>query len=203
MWLTRRVNIRRFGRDHLLVELDDERHALALYDEARRRGIAASDIVPAARTVLFDRVADVAALEASMPDWELTVSHAAGETVDVPTRYDGADLDEVAGLWDMTRAEVVQTHTSTEFVVAFCGFAPGFAYCTGLPQELSVPRLETPRAKVPAGSVGLAGPYTGVYPTASPGGWQLVGRTQLTLWDVDRDPPAPLVPGTRVRFVSA
>jgi KipI family sensor histidine kinase inhibitor len=103
----------------------------------------------------------------------------------------------------MTRDEVVATHTSTEFVVAFCGFAPGFAYCSGLPENLSVPRLDSPRTKVPAGSVGLAGPYTGVYPTPSPGGWQLIGRTELVLWDVDRDPPATLAPGTGVRFTVA
>lgn len=94
-------------------------------------------------------------------------------------------------------------HRNTEFVVAFCGFAPGFAYLSGLPHELRVPRLEEPRSKVPPGSVGLAGPYTGVYPRSSPGGWQLIARTRERLWDVDRDPPALLAPGTRVRFVTA
>jgi KipI family sensor histidine kinase inhibitor len=103
----------------------------------------------------------------------------------------------------VTPEEVVALHTGTEFVVAFNGFAPGFAYCTGLAEERAVPRLERPRSRVPAGSVGLAGPYTGVYPTASPGGWRLIGRTDLTLWDVERDPPATLPPGTRVRFVRA
>ena len=86
-------------------------------------------------------------------------------------------------------------------VVAFCGFAPGFAYCTGLPEERAAPRLESPRTRVPAGSVGLAGAFTGVYPTASPGGWQLVGHTDLLLWDDTRDEPATLTPGTPVRFV--
>ena len=90
---------------------------------------------------------------------------------------------------------------ATELTVAFVGFAPGFAYCTGLPPELAVPRLDRPRARVPAGAVGLAGEYTGVYPTASPGGWRLVGRTDARLWDTDRDEPALLTPGTRVRFV--
>jgi KipI family sensor histidine kinase inhibitor len=103
----------------------------------------------------------------------------------------------------MTVAEAVATHTSTDFVVAFCGFAPGFAYCTGLPDELTVPRHADPRPRVPAGSVGLAGEFTGVYPTASPGGWRLLGRTDLTLWEPDREQPATLAPGTRVRFVQA
>ncbi len=118
-------------------------------------------------------------------------------------RYDGADLDEVARLWDMTRGEAVATHTGTDFVVAFCGFAPGFAYCTGLPEPLHVPRRDSPRTRVPAGSVGLAGEFTGVYPNASPGGWQLLGVTDLTLFDVTAEPPALLSPGTRIRFSEA
>ncbi len=124
-------------------------------------------------------------------------------SVEVPTTYDGADLDDVARLWGMTRAEAVATHTGTAFVVAFCGFAPGFAYCTGLPDDLAVPRLDRPRARVPAGSVGLAGEFTGVYPGESPGGWRLIGRTDLRLWDATRDEPALLAPGTRVRFTEA
>jgi KipI family sensor histidine kinase inhibitor len=88
-----------------------------------------------------------------------------------------------------------------ELSVAFSGFAPGFGYLTGLPPDLHVPRRDTPRTRVPAGSLGLAGPYAGIYPRASPGGWQLIGRTELELWDAHRDPPALLAPGTRVRFV--
>ena len=91
-------------------------------------------------------------------------------------------------------------HGAVEFVSAFCGFAPGFAYLSGLPEELYVPRLDEPRSKVPPGSVGLAGQFTGVYPRSSPGGWQLIARTEETLWDLERDPPALLSPGTRVRF---
>lgn len=196
------MDIRRFGRDHVLVELDDEQQALALYDEARRRGVDASDIVSAARTVLFEGVGDAAALASSLLDWEVRPSAASGELVEVPTTYDGADLEDVARRWDMTRDEVVATHTGHELVVAFCGFAPGFPYCTGLPERLAVPRLDSPRTRVPAGAVGLAGLFTGIYPTESPGGWRLLGRTELRLWDPDRDPPATLRPGTRVRFVA-
>ena len=190
------------GLDAVLVEVADTAEATALYAEARRRAVEAVDIVPAAQTVLFSGVPDVDALVASLAGWSLDApSSEDGPVVEVPTRYDGPDLEAVARLWEMTTAEVVRTHTGTEMVVAFCGFAPGFAYCTGLPERLSVPRLDTPRTRVPVGAVGLAGSFTGVYPTASPGGWQLLGRTDLTLWDSSRAEPATLSPGTRVRFV--
>ncbi len=199
---TDRVEIRRLGRDALLVTVRDAGEALGLYREARARGVDAVEVVPGASTVLFDGVPDPARLAASLESWAPTGPERAGDVVEVPTRYDGADLEDVARLWGMTRAEAVTTHTSTLFEVAFCGFAPGFAYCTGLPERLAVPRLESPRARVPAGSVGLAGAFTGIYPTASPGGWRLVGRTTLTLWDTGRATPATLPPGTRVRFVA-
>jgi KipI family sensor histidine kinase inhibitor len=192
------------GPGALLVEVGSVDQALALYAEARGADLAVTDLVPAARTVLFDGVDDVDRLRR----WLATVQPARprpdlpAREVEVPTVYDGADLADVAELWGMTREEVVTTHTSTEHVVAFCGFAPGFAYCTGLPPRLAVPRLDTPRPKVPAGSVGLAGGFTGVYPTASPGGWRLVGRTSLTLWDPTAEEPALLLPGSRVRFVA-
>ncbi len=124
----------------------------------------------------------------------------AAEPVVLPVRYDGADLAEVAALWGVAEEEVARVHSGIEFRVAFCGFAPGFGYLTGLPERLHVPRRATPRTAVPAGSVGLAGPYTGVYPRSSPGGWQLIGRTDAVLWDPAREPAALLAPGTRVRF---
>lgn len=190
------------GPDALLVEVAGSAEAMAVYAEARARRVAAIDIVPAARTVLFTGVDDVPALSELVSSWPLRPSEdRAAPLVEVPTVYDGPDLGDVARRWGMTTREVVATHTGTEMVVAFCGFAPGFAYCTGLPVDRSVPRLDTPRTRVPAGSVGLAGTFTGVYPTSSPGGWRLLGRTALTLWDPDRDPPATLSPGTRVRFV--
>jgi KipI family sensor histidine kinase inhibitor len=192
----------RVGEDSLLVEVAGTAEAMQVYDEALRREVAAADVVPAARTVLFAGVPDLAGLEESLRDWvsdERTPEPGTGRLVEVPTVYDGPDLDAVARHWEVTTREVVELHTSTEMLVAFCGFAPGFAYCTGL--ERSVPRLDEPRTRVPAGAVGLADQFTGVYPSASPGGWQLVGRTELVLWDERRDPPATLVPGTRVRFV--
>ena len=95
---------------------------------------------------------------------------------------------------------VVAAHAAATYTVAFCGFAPGFAYLTGLPAALRLPRRATPRPRVPAGSVAIAGELSAVYPTASPGGWHLLGRTDVALFDVDRDPPALLTPGTIVRF---
>ncbi len=166
---------------------------------------SATDVVPAATTVLVDGLTGPVEelVEEVRRLRDEPSSDSGAEQVEVPTVYDGEDLEEVARLWDMTTAEVVATHVGTEFRVAFCGFAPGFAYCTGLPERLHVPRRDTPRSRVPAGSVGLAGEFTGVYPSASPGGWQLVGRTDLTLWDSSADPPARLAPGVRVRFVEA
>lgn len=158
------------------------------------------DVVPGACTLLLDGVplaaaaralADVGAASAAAP--------ADGPLVEVPVTYDGEDLAAVADLLGTDVAGVVARHTATTFRVAFCGFAPGFPYCTGL--EVDVPRRSSPRPRVPAGSVALAGRYCGIYPTASPGGWQLLGRTAVRLFDPDRDPPALLPPGTQVRFV--
>ena len=112
--------------------------------------------------------------------------------MEVPVVYDGADVDELARLWDVSTAEVAARHADTEFEVAFCGFAPGFAYLRGL--DADVPRRSSPRPRVPAGSVALAGRYCGIYPTESPGGWQLVGRTSAQLFDPGREPPALLAP---------
>jgi KipI family sensor histidine kinase inhibitor len=120
--------------------------------------------------------------------------------VEIPVDYGGEDLTAVAAVWKLSEAEAIETVARTEFTVAFCGFTPGFAYLTGLPSELAVPRLDTPRAKVPAGSVALADCYAGIYPTASPGGWRLIGSTDAVLFDPDRSPPALLAPGTRVRL---
>jgi KipI family sensor histidine kinase inhibitor len=202
------VRIHRYGADALLVEVDDTAEAASLYRAARARHrsgeLQVRDLVPAARTLLLDGVRDPEGLAATIRAWQ--PERLGGQpvgTVEVPTRYDGADLEQVARSWRMSVEEVVEIHTGTDFVVAFCGFSPGFAYCTGLEPELAVPRHDTPRSRVPAGSVGLAGEFTGIYPTASPGGWQLLGTTDLTLWDPDREVPATLPPGTRVRFVAA
>ncbi|MDQ3105761.1 MAG: carboxyltransferase domain-containing protein, partial [Actinomycetota bacterium] len=125
--------------------------------------------------------------------------------VEVAVRYDGPDLDDVGRLTGLLAPGVVEAHSSTRWVVAFAGFAPGFCYLVdadrGEQSPLAVPRRDEPRTSVPAGAVGLAGEFSGVYPRSSPGGWQLIGTTSARLWDLDRDPPALLQPGGRVRFV--
>ncbi|MEU3572959.1 5-oxoprolinase subunit PxpB [Kitasatospora sp. NPDC036755] len=200
--------VRRVGERALLVELPGTAEVAALYGwlgERREAGElgAVEELVPAARTLLLDGVADVDAVAALLRTARPVAAGAArGPLVEVPTVYDGADLAEVAALWEVSEEAAVRIHTEPEYVVAFCGFAPGFGYLTGLPARFDVPRRATPRSSVPAGSVALAGPYTGVYPHPSPGGWQLVGRTALPLWDTDREPPALLSPGTRVRFTA-
>ncbi len=204
------------GERGLLIELDDAEEVEALHAELLRRAAAGAlpwagggapserrgEIVPAARTVFLDGLADPRGLIAELATWDIPPLTAAGRpTVEIPVRYDGPDLADVAALWGSTPDEVVRRHSGTTFHVAFCGFAPGFGYLTGLPEPLHVPRRDTPRTKVPVGSVGLAGPYTGVYPRSSPGGWQLIGTTDAVLWDPRREPAALLAPGTRVRFV--
>ncbi|WP_371521210.1 5-oxoprolinase subunit PxpB [Kitasatospora sp. NBC_01300] len=200
--------VRRVGERALLVELDDTAQVAALYGWLRERQEsgalgAVEEIVPAARTVLLDGVADVDALAALLRTARPSAAAAAtGPLVEVPTVYDGGDLAEVAALWGVSEEAAVRIHTGPEYVVAFCGFAPGFGYLTGLPPRYAVPRRATPRSSVPVGSVALAGPYTGVYPGSSPGGWQLIGRTGLVLWDTGREPAALLAPGVRVRFTA-
>jgi KipI family sensor histidine kinase inhibitor len=199
------------GAHAVLAEVgSDEEVAALLADLARRQqaGELADglELVPAARTVLVDGIADARAL-ASLNGWlEGWTAHRLpvdeGPLVEIETVYDGEDLAEVAALWGVSTAEAARRHAACSFRVAFCGFAPGFAYLTGLPQALAVPRRATPRTRVPAGSVALGGSYTGVYPGPSPGGWQLIGRTALQVWQTDREPPALLAPGTRVRFVA-
>ncbi|WP_337060154.1 5-oxoprolinase subunit B family protein [Kineococcus sp. G2] len=123
-----------------------------------------------------------------------------GDVVTVPVRYDGEDLEEVAGLLGVGPAEVVARHTGATWTCAFVGFAPGFGYLRGPGARLAVPRRAQPRTAVPAGAVALADGWSAVYPRRSPGGWRLIGTTALTLWDPAADPPALLRPGTRVRF---
>lgn len=204
--MTHVVQVRLAGAHAIVVECGPDVAAWRA-ELARRReadDLVATEIVPGARTILIDGVPDAARLAERIAGWAAPPPEAstAGPLVQVPVVYDGPDLDAVARLWGVTPDEVVRRHTGTEFRVAFCGFAPGFGYLTGLPAELAVPRLPTPRPRVPAGSVGLAGPYTGIYPTASPGGWLLIGRTDLPLLDLERDPPTLLAPGTRVRFTA-
>ncbi|GHJ46571.1 allophanate hydrolase [Catellatospora sp. TT07R-123] len=192
------MRVRQYGWDGLLLEVDDPAGWFRLLSDARERGeLVCEELVPGAATVLLRGVT-------RRPDWSgwtvRTRAAAPAGQVEIPVHWDGPDLDDVARRWDGDPARVLR---GVEFTVAFCGFAPGFGYLTGLPEPLRLPRLDSPRTRVPAGSVALAGPYAGVYPRSSPGGWRLVGHTRLTLFDPDRQPPALLAPGMTVRFVDA
>ena len=199
-----------YGDQALLLQFDSTAEVLAWNDVLRDAEVlGVVDIVPAARTVLVKlegpRYAGTVrqhlsklrlapeVLEAAAPG-----DGAADVVIDVV--YDGEDLDEVAELTGMTPRDVVAAHTQTPWRVGFAGFAPGFGYLVGGDERLNVPRRSEPRTKVPAGSVGLAGEFSGVYPRSSPGGWQLIGRTEAELWNVDRNPPALLMPGQWVQF---
>lgn len=193
------------GEHGLLVVCADTASVTAAYADLRARAdeLGAVEIVPAARSVLLDGLNDPGATAALLAGWVPAAARRAAteREVLIPTRYDGPDLDEVAEQWELSAAEVVSLHQSCEFVVVFCGFAPGFAYCTGLPHDRVVRRRSEPRVTVPRGSVALAGEYTSIYPAATPGGWQLIGSTDLELWSPGSSDPALLLPGTRVRFV--
>lgn len=197
-----------YGDRAVLVELADTATVVAWADALRAAAIeGVADVIPAAETVLVvsDPHADVAALRSKLArisaDSVEEGRAAVRETIDIDVHYDGPDLDEVCALTGLDRAGVVEAHTGTPWRVAFGGFAPGFAYLVGGDERLQVPRRDEARTNVPAGSVGLAGEFSGVYPRASPGGWQLIGTTEQILWDLDRDPPALLEAGAVVRFV--
>lgn len=217
------VEVLPVGDEGLLLEVADLDAVLALEGALREALVTRSgpwrhvtDVVPAARTVLLltGGGSDLAALRAAVLSLTDSVRVVRGSAVgsgsetaqkshevEIPVHYDGADLDDVAALTGLSRSEVVAAHTGRSWRVAFGGFAPGFAYLVGGDARLRVPRRDRPRPAVPSGAVGLAGEFSGVYPRASPGGWQLVGTTDAVLWDVDRDPPALLGPGTTVRFI--
>lgn len=121
--------------------------------------------------------------------------------VEIFVRYDGEDLPTIAEQCGLSIEETINRHLAGLYVAEFCGFAPGFAYLSGLDPVLQLPRRDTPRTRVPAGSVSIAAMYSAVYPTASPGGWHLIGSTSAAVWDLDRDHPALIEPGRHVRFI--
>ncbi|HEV7433831.1 MAG TPA: 5-oxoprolinase subunit PxpB, partial [Pseudorhizobium sp.] len=194
--------------NYVLVELADLEETLALYgalEEAPITGIR--EIIPAARTLLIEfdpREVSVASLQPTLDSLGSGKRKApSAVVVEIPVQYDGEDLPEVASLLGLSEDEVVRLHTDSEYTVAFTGFAPGFAYLSGGDPRLAVPRRTSPRTSVPAGSVGLAGEFSGVYPKSSPGGWQLIGSTSLEMFDINRESAALLQPGYRVRFKRA
>lgn len=202
-----------YGDHALLLQFGSTTEVLAWTEAVRGAALpGVLDIVPASRTVLVkldgaryraptrQRLAALRLDRSAVADAAEPTGHEADVVIDVV--YDGADLDEVARLTGLATDEIVAAHTGTLYRAGFGGFAPGFAYLVGGDERLHVPRRAEPRTKVPAGSVGLAGEFSGVYPRESPGGWQLIGRTDAALWDVDRENPALIMPGMWVQFRS-
>jgi KipI family sensor histidine kinase inhibitor len=202
------VKLLAYGDAGLLVELPGLDEVLGLHAALEQDPPAGViDLVPAMRTLLV-RIDPTATTLADLRSAILTREpRAAGDrvagTVEIPVVYDGQDLEEVGELTGLGRRGVVEAHTDQRWTVAFAGFAPGFGYLVGDDERLHVARRREPRTRVPTGAVGLADRFSGVYPRESPGGWQLIGHTELAMWDLDRDPPALLTPGTEVRFVEA
>lgn len=199
--------IRPFGEGALLVELDTPIAAQALAASLRASpidGVAAS--VPGLASVLVELASpevDQVSRALARRIAGLDATAVRGRHRSIPVVYGGEhgpDLIDVAALTGLSPSEVIARHTATELRVQFIGFAPGFAYLGDLPSELHVPRLSTPRTRTPAGSVALAGPMSGIYPAELPGGWRIIGRTPVMLFDPRRDPPAYLAPGDTVRF---
>jgi KipI family sensor histidine kinase inhibitor len=198
------ATIRPAGDRGALIELPDNSDAVRLA-RALTGQAGLVDVVPGHRTVLvtwagegrphdLDALVESALATGSPPPEP-------GRRIEIPVVYDGVDLEEVARLVRLSPEEVVERHIAAEYVVAFIGFAPGFAYLIGGDERLEVPRRQRPRVRVPAGSVAIAGPYSGVYPRETPGGWHLLGRTSVSLFDAERSRPALLASGDLVRFV--
>ena len=204
--------VRLSGADHLrpvgdravLLELDDDRAAHAAAALVRRvGGDGVADVVAGHRTLLvaWHRPPPDPAVLAALAGFEDDEpERPSPRRLSLPVRYDGPDLAHVAALTGLSEEEVIRRHAAARYRVAFVGFAPGFGYLLGGDPRLEVPRREQPRERVPAGSVALAGPYSAVYPSASPGGWQLIGTTQERMFDPRREPPSLVEPGVEVGF---
>lgn len=197
--------LRDAGDRGLLIDCTDLDEVVNLAAAIRRAELAGViEVIPAAQTVLLtlDRFADRTAIRDAVNDIEPTDQTQGNvRTHHIPVRYDGEDLDEVADILGITTDEVIARHTGMTYTVAFGGFAPGFGYLAAEEATLEVPRRSSPRTRVPSGAVALAGSFSSIYPRSSPGGWQLIGSSDVALWDEQREPAALLSPGDRVRFV--
>lgn len=196
---------RRYGEDAALLECDSlEQMSAARATVAAAKLADVAELVPGARSLLVQaRPGSTALDEVRALLKSADLAHPPADDpreIVLDVRYDGEDLELVAETAGVDVDEVVSLHTGAEYTVAFTGFAPGFGYLTGLPEPLKQSRLDTPRTRVPAGSVGVAGEFAGIYPRASPGGWRLLGHTDAVLFDPRAERPALLAPGDHVRF---
>jgi KipI family sensor histidine kinase inhibitor len=193
-----------YGPGGWLVELEG-RDVIGYAAAARAIAhVGVAEVVPGARTVLVrvtdPRVLDdVGSILAGLVPEPVATTEA--RLVEIPVTYDGEDLDAVAEATGMSPEDVIKRHAAPTYTCAFCGFAPGFAYLVELDPALQLPRRATPRTRVPAGSVAIAAEYSAVYPSPSPGGWHVIGRSTLAMWDPLRERAALVEPGTAVRFV--
>lgn len=200
----------RYGESGLLIEFARADEVMVAYRRLRAaradgRLPGVCELVPAARTVLVSGEAGPPELPADLlagivEEARRPSPPTSRAEVIIPVYYDGADLDLVARTAELSVPEVVELHSGAAYTVAFCGFSPGYGYLIGLPEPLQQARLADSRPRVPAGSVGIAGTFTGVYPRSSPGGWRLIGHTDEVMFDPEADPPSRLAPGDRVRF---
>ncbi|MGO3510300.1 MAG: carboxyltransferase domain-containing protein [Glutamicibacter arilaitensis] len=195
------------GSHDLLVDLDSLDAVLALNAALEASPLEGQrDLLAAAQTVLlkFSNAEQAQRARTLLPTLAFgTAAETTGKVVDVPVHYDGEDLAAVAELTGLSIDAVITAHSTQSWRAVFGGFAPGFAYLLGQNQQLNVPRRETPRTKVPAGAVALAGEYSAVYPRQSPGGWQLIGHTDVQMWDLERENPALIRPQDTVKFTPA
>ena len=200
--------IRPFGESALLVETGTAERAQALAEALPEAMAEVTAVVPGLESLLveLDSAADISDAAKAVERLMVAVDPTplGGREITVRVAYgghDGPDLPEVARLCGISEEDVIARHLASDLRVLFLGFAPGFAYLGELPDELRVTRLSNPRTRTPAGSVAIAGSMSGIYPADLPGGWRVIGRTDLALFDPRRDPPALLAPGDRVRFV--
>ena len=216
------TDLRPVGDHALLLELPDNASVHIAARVVRDRfGAELTEVVPGDHTLLLvwdegredaaTLMSNLKALAGDASAFKLDI-RASGyeptEVVTIPVTYDGTDLEAVASALGLSPEEVVALHTEATYTVAFMGFSPGFPYLVAekagvVEKLLGLPRLETPRTEVPPGAVAVAAGYCGVYPRSSPGGWNLLGRTEVVLFDAERDPPALLEPGVHVRFEPA
>ena len=199
------VAVRRCGQRAFLIEAPDNGSVHAIAEHALGVWPGLEDVVPGHDTVLLAWPAPGDVPESSEVESALAGAgggDSPGERPEVliPTLYRGEDLASLAQETGLSEEAIITLHSGTSFTAAFTGFAPGFAYLLGLPRELQVPRLDEPRTRVAAGSVAIAGEYSAVYPTASPGGWRLIGRTEAVMFDPSSGRPALIEPGATVRF---